>query len=48
MYKIELSAATDESQVWVKPGKAQNERMFSGLPPTATDARTSSVGSFVP
>ncbi len=33
---------------WVKPGKAQNEHMLSALPPIATDARTSSIGSFVP
>ncbi len=30
------------------PGKAQNEPMLSGLPPIATDARTSSIGSIVP
>src|SRR6266571_2587408 len=33
---------------WVKPGKVQNEHMSSALPPIATDARTSSMGSFVP
>ena len=32
----------------VKPGKAQNEHIFSGLAPSATDARTFSIGSFVP
>ncbi len=32
----------------VKPGKAQNEHMLSGLPPIATDVRRSAIGSFVP
>ncbi len=33
---------------WVNPGKAHNEHILSGLPPIATDARTSSIGSSVP
>ena len=37
-----------ECPLWVKAGKAQNEYMLSGLPPIATDARTSAIGSFVP
>src|SRR6266581_8942910 len=35
-------------QRWVKLGKAQIEHMLSALPPIATDARTSSIGGFVP
>jgi hypothetical protein len=26
-----------KGQLWVKPGKAQNEQRFSGLPPIATE-----------
>src|SRR5712692_1683213 len=35
-------------QRWVKLGQAQIEHILSALPPIATDARTSSIGGFVP
>src|SRR6266705_4113256 len=33
---------------WVTTGKAQTEQRSSALPPIATDAQTSWIGSFVP
>ncbi len=47
-YRFRALVSTAESPSRVNSGKVQNEHMLSGLPPIATDARTSSIGSFVP
>ena len=46
--KSSTAITPDRRPLWVKPGKAPSEHMFSGLPPIATDTRTSWIGSLVP